>query len=183
MFELIKKTLLTGVGLAVMTKDKVEELGKELASQAKLSEHEGKEFVDHLLKQSETARKEFETRISAAVQKAVSGLNLASKDEVARLSAKVEELSARLSKDGSGYTRLKWPTRQRRGRDPRQRESGSRDPRRTLCCGKVSRPTARARRFRTKCSRLRVGALDRRRAWNPRRSRRRAWRGCPRTRA
>ena len=46
MFELIKKTLLTGVGLAVMTKDKVEELGKELASQAKLSENEGKEFVE-----------------------------------------------------------------------------------------------------------------------------------------
>ena len=102
MFELIKKTLLTGVGvgvgLAVMTKDKVEELGRDLASQAKLSEHEGKEFVDHLLQQSDTARKEFETRISAAVQKAVSGLNLASKDELARLSAKVEELSARLAK-------------------------------------------------------------------------------------
>lgn len=56
MFDLIKKTLLTGVGLAVMTKDKVEEMGKEFASQAKLSELEGKEFVDHLLKQSETAQ-------------------------------------------------------------------------------------------------------------------------------
>ena len=96
MFDLIKKTLLTGVGLAVMTKDKVEELGKEFASQAKLSELEGKEFVDHLLKQSETARKEFESRINSAVQKAVSGLNLATKDEVARLSAKVEELTAKL---------------------------------------------------------------------------------------
>jgi polyhydroxyalkanoate synthesis regulator phasin len=104
MFDLIKKTLLTGVGLAVMTKDKVEELGKEFASQAKLSELEGKEFVDHLLKQSETARKEFESRINSAVQKAVSGLNLASKDEVARLSAKVEELSAKLpgSSQGTG---------------------------------------------------------------------------------
>ena len=96
MFELIKKTLLTGVGLAVMTKDKVEELGKELASQAKLSEHEGKDFVDHLLKQSDTARKDFESRLNSAVQKAVSALNLASKDEVARLSAKVEELTAKL---------------------------------------------------------------------------------------
>ena len=56
MIDLIKKTLLTGVGLAVMTKEKVEELGKDLVSQAKLSEHEGKEFVDNLLKQSETAR-------------------------------------------------------------------------------------------------------------------------------
>jgi polyhydroxyalkanoate synthesis regulator phasin len=97
MFDLIKKTLLTGVGLAVMTKEKVEELGKELVSQAKLSEHEGKEFVDNLLKQSETSRKEFETRINSAVQKAVSSLNLASKEEVARLSAKVEELTAKLA--------------------------------------------------------------------------------------
>jgi polyhydroxyalkanoate synthesis regulator phasin len=96
MFELIKKTLFTGVGLAVMTKEKVEELGKELASQAKLSEHEGKEFVDHLLKQSEDARKDFETRINSAVRKVVGGLDLASKDEVAKLSAKVEELSKKL---------------------------------------------------------------------------------------
>jgi polyhydroxyalkanoate synthesis regulator phasin len=96
MFDIIKRTLLTGVGLAVMTKEKVEELGKELAEQAKLSESEGKEFVDHLMAQSENARKEFESRINAAVQKAVSTLNLASKDEVARLSAKVEELTAKL---------------------------------------------------------------------------------------
>jgi polyhydroxyalkanoate synthesis regulator phasin len=102
MFDLIKKTLLTGVGLAVMTKEKVEELGKELASQAKLSEHEGKEFVDHLLKQSDTARKDFESRINSAVQKAVSGLNLASKEEVSKLAAKVEELSAKLPSGGSG---------------------------------------------------------------------------------
>jgi polyhydroxyalkanoate synthesis regulator phasin len=102
MFDLIKKTLLTGVGLAVMTKDKVEELGKEFASQAKLSELEGKEFVDHLLKQSEIARKDFESRISSAAQKAVSGLNLASKDEVAKLSAKVEELAAKLSSNSKG---------------------------------------------------------------------------------
>ncbi|HMF35163.1 MAG TPA: hypothetical protein VKF17_00925 [Isosphaeraceae bacterium] len=102
MFDLIKKTLLTGVGLAVMTKDKVEELGKEFASQAKLSELEGKEFVDHLLKQSETARKDFESRINSAVQKAVSGLNLASKDEVAKLSAKVEELTAKLPSSNKG---------------------------------------------------------------------------------
>jgi polyhydroxyalkanoate synthesis regulator phasin len=96
MFELIKRTLLTGVGLAVMTKDKVEELGKELVSQAKLSESEGKEFMDHLLSQSDTARKDFESRLNSAVQKAVSGLNLASKDEVAKLSAQVEELTVKL---------------------------------------------------------------------------------------
>ncbi len=36
MFDLIKKTLLTGVGLAAMAKDKIEELAKELAEKGKL---------------------------------------------------------------------------------------------------------------------------------------------------
>jgi polyhydroxyalkanoate synthesis regulator phasin len=102
MLELIKRTLLTGVGLAVMTKEKVEELGKDLIEQAKLSENEGQEFMNNLLQQSENARKEFETRINGAVQRAVSSLNLASKDEVARLSAKVDELSAKLAKTSNG---------------------------------------------------------------------------------
>ncbi|QEH36216.1 Poly(hydroxyalcanoate) granule associated protein (phasin) [Aquisphaera giovannonii] len=101
MIDLIKKTLLTGVGLAVMTKDKVEELGKELASQAKLSENEGREFVDHLLKQSEAARDSLESRVNAAVQKAISALPLATKDEVAKLTARVEELSTRLHEHAS----------------------------------------------------------------------------------
>lgn len=99
MLELIKKTLLTGVGLAVMTKEKVEELGKDLAEQAKLSEKEGKEFVDHLISQSESARGDLEARVNALVSKAVSGLNLASRDEVAKLSAKVDELASKLQGD------------------------------------------------------------------------------------
>lgn len=98
MIDLIKKTLLTGVGLAALTKDKVEELGKELALQAKLSENEGRELVDNLVKQSETARDEFEARVGATVKKAVESLNLVHKDELARLQARVDELSAELEK-------------------------------------------------------------------------------------
>jgi polyhydroxyalkanoate synthesis regulator phasin len=98
MIDLIKKTLLTGVGLAVMTKEKVEELGRDLASQAKLSENEGREFVDSLVKQSETARDEFEARVGATVKRAVEGLSLVHKDEFAKLQARVDELSAELEK-------------------------------------------------------------------------------------
>ena len=102
MIDLIKKTLLTGVGLAVMTKDKVEELGRDLVSQAKLSEAEGREFVDNLVQQSETARSEFETRINSVVKKTIEGLNLVHKDELAKLQAKVDELAAELKRhDGS----------------------------------------------------------------------------------
>lgn len=56
MVDLIKKAIYTGVGLAVLTKEKAEELVKDLSEQAKLSEQEGKELFDGLLKHSEHAQ-------------------------------------------------------------------------------------------------------------------------------
>ncbi len=97
MIDLIKKTLLTSVGLAVMTKDKVREMGEDLASQAKLSENEGREFVDNLLKQSDAARAEFETRVGAVVKKAIEGMNLVHKDEIAKLQAQIDALAAEVA--------------------------------------------------------------------------------------
>src|SRR5271155_4434470 len=101
MVDLIKKALYTGVGLAVLTKEKAEELVKDLTQQAKLSEQEGKELFEGLLKQSEQARNDFQAKIDEAVLTVVKRLNLATKDEVASLKAKVEELS---SKIGHGPT-------------------------------------------------------------------------------
>ena len=96
MVDLIKKALYTGVGLAVLTKEKAEELVKELTQQAKLSEQEGKELFDGLLKQSEQARNDFQTKVDETVLTVVKRLNLATKDEVASLKAKIEELSAKI---------------------------------------------------------------------------------------
>jgi polyhydroxyalkanoate synthesis regulator phasin len=96
MVDLIKKALYTGVGLAVLTKEKAEELVKDLTQQAKLSEQEGKELFEGLLKQSEQARNDFQAKIDEAVLTVVKRLNLATKDEVASLKAKVEELTSKL---------------------------------------------------------------------------------------
>jgi polyhydroxyalkanoate synthesis regulator phasin len=96
MIDLIKKALYTGVGLAVFTKEKAEELVQELTKQAKLSEQEGKELFEGLLKQSENARNDFQAKVDETVLAVVKRLNLATKDEVASLKAKVDELSAKL---------------------------------------------------------------------------------------
>ena len=63
MVNLIKKAFYTGLGLAVLTKEKAEELVKDIAQQAKLSEHEGKELVDSLMKQSDQARTDFQGKV------------------------------------------------------------------------------------------------------------------------
>jgi polyhydroxyalkanoate synthesis regulator phasin len=96
MVDLIKKAIYAGLGLAVLTKEKAEELVKELSEQAKLSEQEGKELFDGLLKQSEHVRNDLESKLDEAVLTVVNRLNLATKDEVSRLRAKIEELSAKI---------------------------------------------------------------------------------------
>jgi polyhydroxyalkanoate synthesis regulator phasin len=97
MVDLIKKALYTGVGLAVLTKEKAEELVKDLTQQAKLSEQEGKDLFEGLLKQSEQARNDFQAKVDEAVLTVVKRLNLATKDEVESLKARVEALSAQSS--------------------------------------------------------------------------------------
>ncbi len=96
MVDLIKKAIYTGVGLAVLTKEKAEELVRDLTQQAKLSEQEGKELFDSLLKQSENARNDLQSKLDETVLAVVKRLNLATKDEVASLKAKIEELSAKV---------------------------------------------------------------------------------------
>jgi polyhydroxyalkanoate synthesis regulator phasin len=102
MVDLIKKALYTGVGLAVLTKEKAEELVKDLTQQAKLSEQEGKELFEGLLKQSEQARNDFQAKIDEAVLTVVKRLNLVTKDEVASLKAKVEELASKIGQQPGG---------------------------------------------------------------------------------
>lgn len=105
MIELIKKAIFTGVGFAVLTKEKAEELVKELAQQAQFSEQEGKELLESVRKQSEQARLDFQAKVEEGVLAVVKKLNLATRDEVNNLKAKVDELSAKVgqgSATGSG---------------------------------------------------------------------------------
>jgi len=95
MYSLIKKSLLTGVGLAVMTKDKVRELGEELVKKGELSEKEGKELIDDLLEEAKKARKEFETRVERLVRDAMERVNVATKEDVAELAARIEQLEGK----------------------------------------------------------------------------------------
>jgi polyhydroxyalkanoate synthesis regulator phasin len=95
MFDLIKKTLFAGAGLAFMTKEKAEEVAKKIASEAKIAEGEGKKFVSELIKKSEEAKAGVEKLVNATVDKALTKLDLPSKAEVKRLEARIKELEAK----------------------------------------------------------------------------------------
>jgi len=92
MFELTKKMLLTGIGLAATSKEKLQELAKELAEKGKLSEEEGKELLDQLSNKWEEAGKQLETRIEELVKTALEKLDMPSKSDLAKLTARLERL-------------------------------------------------------------------------------------------
>jgi polyhydroxyalkanoate synthesis regulator phasin len=101
MFDLIKKTMLTGVGLAAMTRDKVEALAKELAEKGKLTEKEGKELVDDLLKKSDKAKNDLEAQIEKVVKKIMKKMNLASREDIFNLTERIKKLDRALKEKGS----------------------------------------------------------------------------------
>ncbi len=91
MLELIKKTLLTGIGLAVVTKDKAETFVKDLVEKGELTENEGKDFISSILAKSEQAKKDLEERVETIVNKVLGTMNVATKADIERLEKKIDE--------------------------------------------------------------------------------------------
>ncbi len=101
MKELFKNIMYAGLGAAFITKEKLEELQKELIEKGKMSQEEGKQFVDELRLKSEKAREQLDGWITSRVEERVRQLNLATRDEVVELQRKIDELQSLVSKDKS----------------------------------------------------------------------------------
>ena len=89
MFDLIKKAMFTGLGVAYMTKEKLEELSKEFIEKGKLSEQEGREFAEELKKKSDEAKKSVQEQVEKIVTTTLKKMNAATK-------ADLDELEQRL---------------------------------------------------------------------------------------
>ena len=96
MFDLIRKTLLTGMGLAVLTKEKAEEFAKELVQKGQLTQEEGKKLVQELISKAEQSSKEYGDKIKKHVHEVISSMNIATKDDIASLSKKIDELKKKI---------------------------------------------------------------------------------------
>jgi polyhydroxyalkanoate synthesis regulator phasin len=92
MLELFKKSIYATVGLAVLTREKVEELGKRLASEAKMSEAEGKEFINELLKKSDETKEAIEKMVNQRVETTLKKLRIPTRTEFSDLESRICKL-------------------------------------------------------------------------------------------
>jgi len=92
MSDLLKKTLLTGVGLALQAWDEVENLAKDFVKKGEMTEEEGNKFIKDLQKRYEETQKKMESRVEKAVKDFLKKADVVTQDELKSLKKEVREL-------------------------------------------------------------------------------------------
>jgi len=93
MSDLIKKTILAGLGVLSLTRKKAEEITKDLIKRGEVAKTEEAKFVKDLMERAEKSRVEVEKKIEKAVKKTLIKLNIPTRKEVNELKTKVDKLS------------------------------------------------------------------------------------------
>lgn len=99
MSEMIKKMIFTGIGLAAVSKDKIEESVKEMITKGSLTEQEGRKFVEEMSGYSEKARTELEKQVNGYVEKAIDRMGLVRKSDLDELQSSILAIQKRLEQD------------------------------------------------------------------------------------
>jgi polyhydroxyalkanoate synthesis regulator phasin len=97
-FELIKKSMLAGIGLALKTKDEVEDFAKELVKTEKMSEKEGKKFLDDLLKRYDEAKNKWGEMVEQSVRDMLKKANVVTAEQLEDLRKEIRELKESIRK-------------------------------------------------------------------------------------
>ena len=95
MQEFIKKMMMFGEGLVAMTREKSEELVKELVKKGEMSEKEGKQLVNDLMEKSKKVTRELETKTEEMVTLTLKRLNIPTRKELEELRERIEKIEKR----------------------------------------------------------------------------------------
>lgn len=95
MLEFLEKSVLTAIGVAAITQKKAEELVSEMKDKYKISEEEGRLFVDRIQAIAKDSKDKVREMAELEVQKAVDRFGLVPREDFDRLSKRVEELESK----------------------------------------------------------------------------------------
>lgn len=96
MEDLFKKFIYTGVGLVSATVDKFQQSVEKLVDDDKLSSEEGKKILDDLVRNTESKREEFETKLKSIIEEVMVKANFATQTQIQELQDRIEELEAKV---------------------------------------------------------------------------------------
>jgi len=95
MLESVEKLVLAGMGALSMTRERAEKLYNELVERGQAEKERREGFVADLMEASAKTRKELEDLVAKQVHHAIEKLNLATKQDIERLEAKLDGLKSK----------------------------------------------------------------------------------------
>ena len=96
MFEMFKKSLFAGLGLAVVTKTKLEKVLEKLVEEGKMSREDAEKMGQELLESGEKQWDDFETKLKETVKGFLENMDLCKASDLKKLEKKVKALDMRL---------------------------------------------------------------------------------------
>lgn len=97
MLEYLKKSFLTGVGLALRSKSEFEDLAKEFAKNSSMSQEEARQFFTECQQKYDEARAGLDKKIEAAIEKIIHRLDLPTRSDIRDLNIRIDELNKKIT--------------------------------------------------------------------------------------
>jgi polyhydroxyalkanoate synthesis regulator phasin len=94
--RLIEKSMLMGLGMLTLTRDKIVQAVNSLVEQGEVEAEEAPNIVDRLVARGEEEREELRKMMREEFDKRRSGMRTASRQDIEALSQKIDELAARI---------------------------------------------------------------------------------------
>lgn len=99
MLEIVKKTLLAGIGLTLKTKDEIEGLAKELIKRGEMTEQEGRSFLEDMMSRYDETVGKLEERVEKSVKEFLKKANVVTGDELKSLKKEIRDIKMAISQE------------------------------------------------------------------------------------
>jgi len=109
MKEFFRKSMLFGIGLASVTREKTEEIVDELVKRGEMTRQEGEEAVEEILEKSKEVRDETIKKVEEMVRDYLSKCDVATKTDVISLEERVRSLESEVANLQAHLAKLETP--------------------------------------------------------------------------
>ena len=92
MIDLMKKTMLSGIGLALKTKEEVEDFAKDLEKKFNLGEEDGKKFLSDIKQKYSDAQDKLEQKVEKLVKDTLKKMDLVTNEDLKGLKKEIRDL-------------------------------------------------------------------------------------------
>lgn len=96
MLKLLKKTAFVSLGFAVLSAEAVKRMGEKIVEESKMSEEEGREFVNDLMVQSKESKKKLQDKVEEIVKNSIEKLHLPTSKDIESIDSRLSRIEKEL---------------------------------------------------------------------------------------